>query len=181
MYQKLIFNENNELTHVVSYYVDDTKSIADVSELSDEIKNVYINDTRKNESSERKNRRYVISQSFDEFRYIKNNAHTLDDEMIRFETHKYFEIALKQILPEQQKLIYEIYFLKIPATEIAKRENVSKSSISHRLGRAKSALKNNSNCSTISIMSHKQNIYINHCLILTHQMTIFYFHKLFSI
>ena len=140
-YQTLKFNENNELTHVTSYHVDNTKTIIDVSNLCDEIKNEYIYGNRKHDSFERKNRRYVISQSFDETRYIKNNAHTLDDEIIRFETHKYFEIALKQILPEQQKLIYEIYFLKTPATEIAKRENVSKSSISHRLGRAKSALK----------------------------------------
>jgi len=141
MNTKLTFDANNELTHVTFYFVDNTKTIVDVSNESDEIKNEYIYENRTHDSFERKNRRYVISQSFDEFRYIKNNAHNLDDEIIRFETHKYFENAIEKILPEQQTLIHEIYFLKTPAIEIAKRENVSKPAISRRLNRAKFALK----------------------------------------
>ena len=43
--------------------------------------------------------------------------------------------AIMRLLPEQQELIIAIHFHQIPATEIAKRDGVSKSAISHRLER----------------------------------------------
>lgn len=44
--------------------------------------------------------------------------------------------AIRQLLPDQQRLIWQRYIQEIPATEIARREGVSKSAISHRVGRA---------------------------------------------
>ena len=49
--------------------------------------------------------------------------------------------AISQLLPEQQKLIWQRYIQEIPATEIARRDGVSKSAISHRVGRALYQLK----------------------------------------
>lgn len=49
--------------------------------------------------------------------------------------------AISLLLPEQQKLVAQRYFWGIPATEIARRDGVSKSAISHRVGRALDQLK----------------------------------------
>jgi DNA-directed RNA polymerase specialized sigma24 family protein len=45
------------------------------------------------------------------------------------------------LAPEQQRLIYLIYFDSVSATDIAKAEGVDKSAISHRLSRAIRSLK----------------------------------------
>ncbi len=56
-------------------------------------------------------------------------------EVERRERDANLRCAIEQLMPEQRRLIYQIYFLEVPATEIARREGVSKSAISHRLNR----------------------------------------------
>lgn len=64
-------------------------------------------------------------------------------EVIRNDQYAKLHRAIEKLLPEQQELITKIYFLKIPAVEIAKHEGVGKSAISHRVKRALAQLEKN--------------------------------------
>ena len=135
------FDADKQLQTITYYFVDNTKTTVSVRDLSDELKAELLTMKREHDNFERYERRRK-TQSLTDFYYIENNAPSIEDELIRFETHKYFELALKKILPEQRDLIYKIYYLKLSAAEIARSENVSKMAISRRLNRAKSALQN---------------------------------------
>ena len=136
------FNAEKQLAHITYYFVDGTKTTVPAHDLPDELKNELIILSYETRNSDRNDyRRNLKTIPFDDCCYIENNAPHLDENLVRFETHKYFEIALKKLPPDQHDLLYEIYFLKTPAAEIARRENVTKYAISHRLGRAKKALR----------------------------------------
>ena len=138
----LNFDENKNLTHITFYFVNNEKSTVSVSELSPEIIELYVKESKIHNNSARKDRIYMSHQSFDNLdEYIELNSSHLDDQLIKFETHKLFEIALEKLPNEQKKLLHEIYFKKISSVELAEKYNVSKSAISHRHGRAKIALK----------------------------------------
>ncbi len=51
--------------------------------------------------------------------------------------------AISHLSPEQQKLLFEVYFEYIPQVEIARREGVSKFAINKRLSRILAKLKKN--------------------------------------
>ncbi len=51
--------------------------------------------------------------------------------------------AISHLSPEQQRLLYEVYFEYIPQVEIARREGVSKFAINKRLSRILARLKKN--------------------------------------
>ncbi len=51
--------------------------------------------------------------------------------------------AISRLSPEQQKLLFEVYFEYIPQVEIARREGVSKFAINKRLSRILARLKKN--------------------------------------
>jgi len=137
----LTFNSKNELTHITYFFVNNQKSTVDVSNESDELKNELITLHRENETLSRY-QRHLNCVPIDDFHYVECNNPLFDcyDKPQHVATHEYFETALKKLTPQQYELLYEIYFLKTPATEIAKRENVSKAAISNRLGRAHTAL-----------------------------------------
>jgi RNA polymerase sigma factor (sigma-70 family) len=67
-----------------------------------------------------------------------NPCHT---RIERRERREEIETAINQLPPKQQRLIRQRYFKDIPATEIARSENVSKSAISHMEDRALKKLK----------------------------------------
>jgi len=140
-----IDKKTKKLKSITFNHANYDKCTVSADELSDEVKKFYVSEFKKQKNSARYDRDFIskISIYDDDFdyHYTETNSPHLDDQIIRFETHKLFETALKQLMPDQQMIINEIYFNKTPAVELAKQLNISKSAVSHRLGRAKIALK----------------------------------------
>jgi len=134
----LTFNAQNELTHITYFSVVNTKSTVDVTELPDDVKNVYIADYKKQKTLARYDR-YLNLISYDTSDFAEPD--TTYDNQPRFNTHKYFDVALKQLTPDHQFIIHEHFFHNTTVTELARQLNVSKPAISQRLTRAKNALK----------------------------------------
>jgi len=138
----LNFDVNKNLESITYYFVNNEKFTVPASEIPQNVIDLYVNESREHNNSARKDRIYLSYTSFDNLdECLETNSPHLDEQVIQFETHKLFESALDMILPEQKSIIYDIYFKKIPAVDIAKRENVSKAAISQKLGRAKTSLK----------------------------------------
>jgi len=136
------YDENKNLINMTFYFDNNEKSTVPASEIPLNIQQFYINEYRLHSNSARKDRIYMSHQSLDVLDdCLELNSPHLDEQLIRFETHKLFETALALLPSEQQSLIYDLYFRKISAVDLAKMQNVSKSAISHRHGRAKTALK----------------------------------------
>ena len=98
---------------------------------------------REEYNSDRKHsRRHPISLEGAEYEgdWFSDGADLLGD-MIRAETHERLHAALGQLTPDQQTLIRQIYFEGVAPSEIAKRDGVDKSAISHRLALAYKRLK----------------------------------------
>ena len=85
-------------------------------------------------------------------RHASLDAYNLDDNLLpsgedipaeyeRKEDEVSIHRAISQLLPEQQRLIRQIFFDGITPSEIARSEGVDKSAISHRLTRALKKLK----------------------------------------
>lgn len=92
-------------------------------------------------SDQRETRRHCSLEAFNlDDAYFPSDV-DVEDEVIRNESREILESAIARLLPEQQRLIREIYFDGIPAIEIARREGVYKSAISNRLSRALKSLK----------------------------------------
>jgi len=137
----LKFDSNKNLTHVTYYFANGEQSTVSVSNLSDEIKEFFISEHLKYQSASRKLRRYHSSLSLDELdEYLRLKSSHLDEQLIQTETHELFEAAMEKLLPEQKYIIHEIHFKKTSCVELAKKMNISKSAISHRHSRAKTAL-----------------------------------------
>ena len=91
--------------------------------------------------NQRETRRHCSLEAFNlDDAYFPSDVN-VEDEVIRNESRENLEAAIAQLLPEQRRLIREIYFEGIPAVEIARREGVYKSAISNRLSRALNSLK----------------------------------------
>ena len=81
-----------------------------------------------------------------DFRH-NNNNYPIDEsdpihaEVVKNEQNARLYQAIEQLLPEQRQLIKLIFFDEIPSIEIARKENVDKSAISHRKDRALKTLK----------------------------------------
>ena len=135
------YDDNNKLTHVTYYFVNNEKQTVPVDTLSAEM--IELLETMKRENSNHaRYERHRKTQCLHDFdNYIETNAPHLDDVIIRFETHKYFHECLNTLPKHQRDLIYEIHFLNVPVKQIALRENVDPSAISHRYTRAKTELK----------------------------------------
>lgn len=98
---------------------------------------------REEYNSDRKHsRRHPISLEGAEYEgdWFSDGADLLGD-MIRAETHERLHVALGQLTPDQQTLIRQIYFEGVAPSEIAKRDGVDKSAISHCLALAYKRLK----------------------------------------
>jgi len=138
----LNYNSNKTLESITFYFANNEKSTVPASEIPQNVIDLYINESRIHNNSARKDRIYMSNKSFHEYdEYAELHSPHLDDNLIKFETHKLFETALELISPAQKHLIYEIYYKKTPAVELAKQQNVSKVAISRRLNRARNALK----------------------------------------
>jgi len=135
----LTFDVNNELTHITFFFDNNEKSTVSADKLSDDVKNVYIADNKKQQTLARYDR-HLNLVSYDDPNFVETDL-TYDNKQ-RFNTHKYFDVALKKLTSDQQRLIHEIYYRNTTVTELAEQLNVTKSAISHRLSRAKTALKN---------------------------------------
>ena len=91
--------------------------------------------------NQRETRRHCSLEAFNlDDAYFPSDVN-VEDDIIRNESRENLEAAIAQLLPEQQRLIREIYFEGIPAVEIARREGVYRSAISNRLSRALNSLK----------------------------------------
>jgi RNA polymerase sigma factor (sigma-70 family) len=85
-------------------------------------------------------------------RHVSLDAYNLDDNLIRSGTNLINEVetnetidvlnrATARLSPGQRKLVISIYYEGERLTDIAKREGVSKSAITHRLERAMKKIK----------------------------------------
>ena len=138
----LNYDSGKNLESITFYFANNEKSTVPASELPQNVIDLYVKESRIHNNSARKDRIYMSHQSFENLdEYTELHSPHLDDQIIKFETHKLFETAL-ELIPEPQKwLIHEIYYKKTPAVELAKQLNVSKVAISRRLNRARNALK----------------------------------------
>lgn len=92
-------------------------------------------------SDQRETRRHCSLEAFNlDDAYFPSDVN-VEDDIIHKESHEILESAISKLVPEQQRLIREIYFEGIPAVEIARRDGVYKSAISNRLSRALKNLK----------------------------------------
>ncbi|MGI6153780.1 MAG: hypothetical protein ACOYJB_08115 [Christensenellaceae bacterium] len=92
-----------------------------------------------NQRARYRNRKFLIAsyRSYDKY-YIPQ---PVPAEFERREMCANLNDAIGQLLPEQQNLIWQRFILEIPATEIARREDVHVSAISHRMERIYKRLK----------------------------------------
>jgi RNA polymerase sigma-70 factor (ECF subfamily) len=82
-------------------------------------------------------------------RHASLDAYNLDDALFpsktdissEYERKESIAIAMEHLLPEQLKLIRQVFFEGISQSEIARREGVDKSAISHRLNLAYKRIK----------------------------------------
>ena len=98
---------------------------------------------REEYNSDRKHsRRHPLSLEDAEYEgeWFSDGADLLGD-MIRAESYERLHAALAQLTPSQQALIQQIYFEGVAPSEIARRDGVDKSAISHRLALAHKRLK----------------------------------------
>ena len=95
-------------------------------------------------NSERKHkRRYPMSlENIDyEGEWLADDTDLLHS-LIQKEQYKLLYAALENLSEAQKKLVIQIYFHEISASDIARKEGVGKSAISHRLNRIHKRLQN---------------------------------------
>ena len=127
--------DKSEMTHIVYHYVTGESVKVEIAE---ELRPVLTELKRLEDNcTQRENRRRKAS-----LRSVQNYISSIAEDVERREQNDEFMQAFHRLLPEQQKLLWQIFFLEIPEKEIARREGVDKSAISHRLKRARAKLKN---------------------------------------
>ena len=112
-------------------------------EVDDQFYALLISFDREEYNSNRKhNRRLPISLENAEYDggWFSDEADLLDD-LISMENAELLMKAINQLPHKQRTLIREVFFDEISPSELARREGVGKSAISHRLERAYKKLK----------------------------------------
>ena len=96
---------------------------------------------REEYNSDRKHsRRNPVSLERPEYEWLSDGVDFLGD-LIRAESYARLNAAILQLTLGQQKLVREIFFENIPPSQIARRDGIGKSAISHRLNRIYKQLK----------------------------------------
>ena len=126
--------DKREITHIVYQYVNGERLEIEITEelrpMLTELKRL---DDNCNKREDRRRKAFLQSN--------QNISYSLAEDVERRERNANFMQAFNQLLPEQQKLMWQLFYLEIPSNEIARREGVDKSAISHRLKRAREKLK----------------------------------------
>jgi len=120
-------------------FADGTTSIVEVSE---EIGNVIIDLDRLESNSDRKHRYNDCSlDAYDvDGNYVPSDEDIVGDFLKKEERELLYK-AIRSLLPEQQDLIFRIYFNNEKMCDIATECGVSKAAISRRVDRALAQLK----------------------------------------
>ena len=98
-------------------------------------------DRQEYNANHRETRRHASLEAFNLDDALFPSDEDVAGEVERRERDSAVKRAISQLLPAQQKLIRQIFFEGVSATEIARRDGVDKSAISHRLDRALKKLK----------------------------------------
>ena len=98
-------------------------------------------DRQEYNANHRETRRHASLEAFNLDDALFPSDEDVAAEVERRERDSFIQKAISQLLPAQQELIRQIFFEGVSATEIARRDGVDKSAISHRLDRALKKLK----------------------------------------
>jgi len=98
-------------------------------------------DRQEYNANHRETRRHASLEAFNLDDALFPSDENVAGEVERRERDSAIERAINLLLPAQQELIRQIFFEGMSATEIARRDGVDKSAISHRLDRALKKLK----------------------------------------
>ena len=116
-------------------------------EVEDSVASAYVDidaESKRNDwKHEKRAKRHYCSLEHitDEGYQIATNEESPSEKMEREEEFSELRAAIKQLLSQQQELIYRVYFKGQTHTEIANEFGVDRSAIGHRVERALVALK----------------------------------------
>ena len=129
-----------EIKNIIYHYVNGEKAkiaiTEDIRPMLTELKK--LDDNRK-KREERHGEE--LWESYEPLSSLVVGTPSVAEEVERRERNAEFKQAFNRLTPEQRKLLWQLFYLEIPANEIARREGVDKSAISHRLVRAREKLK----------------------------------------
>lgn len=114
-------------------------------EVTDELAARYAEMERLERLTERKEtrRHQSLNKSMEHGFDVADLSENTFEKIEQSERNRQLYQAISRLSPEQQKLLFEVYFEYIPQVEIARREGVSKFAISKRLSRILARLKKN--------------------------------------
>lgn len=112
-------------------------------EVSDELAAAYAETERSERLNERKEtrRHQSLDKSMEHGFDVADPSENTFEKVVINERNRQLYQAIARLSPEQQRLVYEVYFEYIPQTEIAAREGVTKHAINKRLLRILKKLK----------------------------------------
>lgn len=112
-------------------------------EVSDEFALAYAEIERAERLIERKEtrRHQSLDKSLEHGWDIADPRENVFEKVERNERNRQLYQAIATLPPQQQKLLYEVYFEYIPQVEIARREGVTKFAVNKRLSRILARLK----------------------------------------
>lgn len=103
-------------------------------DVSNEVAEICIEIEDSAKKQERKETRRHVSLSVLESKGIQVSENTdIETDTIESEKIEHLKEALKRLLPEQQELIFKVFFYEKSIAEVAKEEGVTKSAICSRL------------------------------------------------
>jgi RNA polymerase sigma factor (sigma-70 family) len=129
-----------EITDIIYHYVNGERAKIAITE---DIKPMLTELKRLDDNRKKREERHgeELRESYEPLSSLIVTTLSAAEEAERWERNAEFKQAFNRLTPEQQKLLWQIFYLEIPANEIALREGVDKSAISHRLERARAKLK----------------------------------------
>lgn len=112
-------------------------------EVSDELAVAYAETELSERLNERKEtrRHQSLDKSMEHGFDVADPSENTFEKVELAERNRQLYQAISHLSPEQQKLLYEVYFKYIPQVEIARREGVTKFAINKRLTRILARLK----------------------------------------
>ena len=100
-------------------------------------------DRQINNTDQRETRRHISMDAYNLDDALLPSGTDIEAEYERKESIATVTRAISRLLPDQQRLVQQIFFEGISSAEIARCEGVDKSAISHRLRRAIKKLEKN--------------------------------------
>jgi len=94
-------------------------------------------------NDQRETRRHFSLDAFNLDDALFSSEADVEGDVFRAERYANLNRAIAELLPDQQRLIREIFYDSIPAVEIARREGVGKTVVSNHLSRALKSLRKN--------------------------------------